>query len=240
MQLEMHGQVRVNDYYWLNDRDNPDVIRYLEDENEYADDILQGYSGLQDRLLEEMMSRIPQQDRTAPYKHGDYFYYRRFVEGQDYPVYCRRKGSMQADEEVLLDVNKETEGHRFFSVRGFSVSPDHKTIGYGVDTVGRRFYDRYFIDLESGQKLDDRIADVTPYFEWSSDGQTVLYVRQDPQTLRWYQDQHSFGSAADVLVYEEMDDTFSAFLRKSLSGEYLYITSDSTTASEVRYIAAAS
>ena len=239
MELEIHGDTRVDEYYWLRERENPEVIRYLEAENEYADELMKGYSGLQDRLVEEMKSRIPQVDRSAPIPHGDYFYYYRYDEGKEYPVYCRRKGSMDADEEILLDVNVGAEGHDYYSVRGFSVSPDHKTIAYGVDTVGRRFYDLRFVDIESGEQIGPTLKNVTTNYEWAADSSTVLYARQDPETLRWYQVlRHELEGGEDVLVYQEDDEEFSSYVGKSDSGKHIFILSGSTISTEVRFIPA--
>jgi oligopeptidase B len=237
-ELEIHGDVRVDDYYWLNERDNPEVIAYLEAENEYTDKILGAHADFEARLVEEMKSRIPQDDQSAPIRHGDYFYYQRYEADKEYPIYCRRKGSMDGEEEILLDVNIAAEGHAFYSVQGFRVSPDHKTIGYGVDTVGRRYYDLHFVDIESGEQVGDVVKDVTPYFVWGADGSTAFYVKQDPQTLRFYQVfRHALDGSGDELVYEEADDTFSTFVYKSLAGKYLYILSNSTISTEVRYLA---
>lgn len=241
MQLEMHDDVRIDDYYWLNERDNPDVIRYLEQENAYADSVISQYAGLQERLIEEMAARIPQQDMSAPYRLGDYFYYHRFEEGQEYPVYCRRKGSMSAPEELLLDVNVAAAGEPYFSVQGVTVSPDHQTLAYAVDTVGRRLYEIRFVDLETGAALADRIPEVTSNFVWAADSANVFYIKQDPQTLRWQKVyRHALGdSAAPTLVFEEPDETFGAYLYKSVSGAYVFIMSQSTLATEVLYVPAA-
>ena len=239
VELQIHGDVRIDDYFWLNERENPAVINYLEAENAYTESMLTETSGLQKRLVEEMKSRIKQDDVSAPYKHGEYYYYYRLEEGQEYPVYCRRKGSMNAGEEVLLDVNKEAEGEAYFSVRGFKVSPDHKRAGYGVDTTGRRFYDLRFIDLESGEKLADQIDDVTGIYEWAADSNTLFYVRQDPETLRWDRIyRHELGTGDDELVFEEQDETFSTYVYKSVSGKFIYIASQSTLSTEVQYLQA--
>ena len=236
-ELEIHGDVRVDEYYWLRERDNPAVIAYLEAENDYLDAKLADSAGLRDRLFDEMRSRIKEDDSSAPYKHGDYFYYRRFETGLEYPIYCRRKGSMDADEEVLLDVNALAGDAPYYAVRGFRVSPDHKKAAFGVDTVGRRFYTLRFIDLETGQEISERIENVTPNFTWAADSETLLYTKQHPETLRWqWIYRASLGSASPQLVYEETDETFNAFVQKSLSGRFVYIASGSTTSSEFRYL----
>ncbi|MCH9694055.1 MAG: S9 family peptidase [Gammaproteobacteria bacterium] len=237
--LKMHGDTRTDKYYWLRERDNPDVIKFLEDENEHADTVLGKSSGLQERLVREMESRIAQQDESAPYRYGDYFYYYRYEAGQEYPVYCRRKGTMTADEEVLLDVNVLARDHDYFSVSGFTISPDHSKIGYGVDTTGRRFYDLYFVDIASGEQIGEPIQNVTPYFEFANDNDTVFYVRQDPQTLRWYQVyRRETGESLDTLVYQEDDETFSVYLDKSNAGAFVFVITESTISSEVHYLAA--
>ena len=240
VELESHGHVRVDNYFWLNERDNPEVIAYLEAENAYTDAMLADTSGLKQRLVDEMAARMKQEDVSAPYRHGEYFYYRRYEEGRDYPVYCRRKGSLTADEEVLLDVNVAAGDAPFYSLRGFQVSPDHRFAVYAVDTVGRRIYDLYFIDLETGEKLPDVVEGATSNFRWAADSRSIVYARQHPETLRWERVyRHALGSDSSDLVYEETDETFSAYVYGSISGKYLYIASISTLSTEIRYLDAA-
>ncbi|MEX2496012.1 MAG: hypothetical protein WD448_07990, partial [Woeseia sp.] len=204
-ELEIHGDVRIDNYFWLNDRENPQVIAYLEAENAYVDDVMGPYEGLQRSLFEEMKSRIKQDEESVPYRDGDYWYYYRYEEGREYPIYCRKKGTLEADEEILLDVNIQAEGEDYYSVRGFAVSPDHSKAAYGVDTQGRRFYDVHFLDLATGKRESRTIDNVTGDVEWANDNRTVFYTRQDPETLRSYQViRHTLGSSEkDVLVYEE-------------------------------------
>lgn len=125
--LEIHGDVRIDDYFWLNERENPDVIAYLEAENAYADDVMAPLEGLRRTLFEELKSRIKQVDESVPYRDGDYFYYYRYEQGREYPIYCRKKGSLDAPEEILLDVNVGAEGHEYYSVQGFRVR-DRKSV----------------------------------------------------------------------------------------------------------------
>ena len=239
VELESHGDVRIDDYFWLNERDDPEVIAYLDAENTYADSILAATSGLKQRLVDEMAARIKQEDVSAPYRHGDYFYYRRYEEGKEYPIYCRRKNSMDADEEVLLDVNVEAGDAPYYSVRGFQVSPDHTLAAYGIDTVGRRFYDLHFIDLETGAKLPDVIENATSNFLWAADNQTIIYVKQHPETLRSERvHRYVLGSDHDELVYEESDETFSSYVYESISGRYIFIANVSTLSTEIRYLEA--
>jgi oligopeptidase B len=239
VELESHGDIRVDDYFWLNDRNNPEVNAYLDAENDYADSVLADSSGLKQRLVDEMTARIKQEDVSAPYRHGDYLYYRRFEKGKEYPVYCRRKGSMEGDEEVLLDVNAEAADAPYFSVSGFQVSPDHKLAAYGVDTVGRRFYELRFIDLETGAKLPDVIQNVTSNLRWAADSQTILYTKQHPETLRWERVyRYTIGANRSELVYEEPDETSSISVETSISDKHLFISSTSTLSTETRYLAA--
>ena len=239
VELESHGDVRIDDYFWLNERDDPEVIAYLDAENAYADSILAATSGLKQRLVDEMTARIKQEDVSAPYRHGDYFYYRRYAEGKEYPIYCRRKSSMDADEEVLLDVNVEAGDAPYYSVQGFQVSPDHTLAAYGIDTVGRRFYDLHFIDLETGAKLPDVVENATSNFLWAADNQTIIYVKQHPETLRWERvHRYILGSDRNELVYEESDETFNTYLYESISGRYIFIANISTLSTEIRYLEA--
>ena len=237
--LEIHGHARVDDYYWLRERDNPEVIDYLEAENAYTEAVMADTTGLRERLVKEMRARIKEEDSTAPYRHGDYYYYLRYEEDREYPLYARRKGSMEADEEILLDVNAIAGDEPYFAVSGFRASPDHSTAVFGVDTVGRRFYTLRFIDLETGEEIADRIEDVTPNFVWANDSRTIFYTRQHPETLRWqWVYRTELGSGEHELVFEEEDITFSLYVYSSLSDEYIYLASGSTTSSEVRYIPA--
>ncbi len=239
VQLELHGNVRSDDYFWLNERDDPEVIAYLDEENAYADRVLEPTAGLRQRLIDEMAARIKEDETSAPYRDGDYYYYHRYEAGKDYPIYCRRKGSLDANEEILLDVNAIAGDEDYFSVRGVKVSPDHRILGYGVDTRGRRFYDLKFIDLETGKYLDDIIDDVTPYYVWANDSKTIVYTRQDPETLRWHQVYtHELGDDSDTLIFEETDETFSVYAYKSLSDRFIYLYSISTLATETRYVSA--
>jgi oligopeptidase B len=237
--LEIHGDVRIDNYFWLNERDNPDVIAYLGAENAYADKVMAPYAGLQNTLFEEMKARIKQEDKSVPYKDGEYYYYYRYEEGREYPIYCRRKGSLDAEEEILLDVNIGAEGQEFYSVRGFSVSPDHSKATYGVDMVGRRFYTVHFLDLETGRLLPRRIENVTADVEWANDSETIFFTKQDPETLRSYQVyRHVLGGTGDQLVYQENNEANSVYVERSLTGKFLYLTSAETLSTEVRYLPA--
>ncbi|ANO51218.1 oligopeptidase B [Woeseia oceani] len=237
--LNIHGDERVDDYFWMNDREDPRVIDWLNKQNEWTEKRMEPMQGLKASLFDEMRSRIKEEDSSAPYKDGDYWYYYRYEEGHEYPVYCRKRGQLTAPEEVLLDVNGLVGEHEYFAVRNFAVSPDHKLAAYGVDTQGRRFYTIYFLDLETGRLLDDRITDVTSNFEWANDSKTLLYSVQDSETLRMDRVyRHVLGEPKDTLVYAEPDDTNWLWVEKSLSSRMFYLVSAATVSTEVRYLPA--
>jgi len=238
-ELESHGDVRVDHYYWMNDRDDPRVIEWLERRNEHTAAAMAPMEGLKARLIDEMKARIPDEDVSAPYRDGDFWYYHRYEKGHEYPVYCRKAGSLDAAEQVLLDVNAIAGSHDYFAVRNFAVSPDHRLAAYGVDTQGRRFYTIHFLDLETGERLDETIPDVTSNFEWAADCRTLLYARQERDTLRYHQvRRYTLGAGEDSLVYEESDETNWLWVEKSLSAKMLYLVSAATLSTEVRYLPA--
>ena len=238
-ELEKHGDVRVDNYYWLRERENPEVVEYLEAENAYLDAVFGHTGALQGELFDEIVGRIKQDDQSVPYKKGDYYYYWRFAEGGEYRIYSRKRDSLEAAEEVMLDGNAMAEEHDFFSLRGVDVSPKHDLVAYTVDTVGRRKYTLRFRDLATGEDLPDALVDVTPNGDWANDNKTYFYTRQHPETLRWYQIyKHVLGTdpADDVLVYEEADEEFGTFVYKTKSERYLIIGSEQTLSSEYRYL----
>lgn len=223
--LEKHGDVRVDDYYWLRERSDPDVQGYLKSENEYLDERLGHTRERQDALFAEIKGRIKQTDVSVPYREGSHLYYRRYEDGHEYRVYCRRPED-GGTEQVTLDVNATAEGHEYCDVGGLVVSPNEDRLGYAVDTVGRRQYDIRFRDLVSGRALDDVIPSVTGNFVWANDNLTVFYTRQHETTLRSYQVyRHRLGEdvSADELVYEERDERFGCGVGKSRSKRYIFI-----------------
>jgi oligopeptidase B len=237
--LEIHDDVRVDDYYWLKDREDPKVVDWLNRQNAWTDKIMAPMAGLKASLFDEMKARIKEEDQSAPYQDGEYWYYYRYEEGHEYPVYCRKRGNLDAPEEILLDVNSIAGDHDYFAVRNFAVSPDHKLAAYGVDTQGRRFYTIYFKDLATGRLLPDRIKDVTSNFEWANDSKTLIYAKQDSETLRMDQVYlHTLGQDEDVHVYTETDETNWLWVEKSLSSQMLYLVSAATVSTEVRYLPA--
>jgi oligopeptidase B len=236
-EMTMHGDVRIDDYYWLNQRDDPEVLAYLAAENAYTEAVMAHTAGLQEKLFQELKSRIQAEEESVPYEYGGYFYYHRYEKDREYPIYCRRKGRMSGDEEILLDVNELAEGYDYFDVEEFEPSPDQKYAAFPVDIVGRRFYTLQFVDLDTGDLLDDGIPDVTDDFEWAGDSRTIFYVKQDPDTLRWNRVyRHEIGSDSNELVYEEHDETYNVYLSKALSERFIYISTESTDESEEYFL----
>ncbi len=235
---------RVDEYYWLRDdsRADPDVLAYLAAENDYKDAMLAHLAPLQDRLYGEIVGRIKQDDSTVPYRERGYWYYRRFDAGEEYPRHVRRRGSLEAPEEVLLDLAELARGRDFYDVAELEVSPDNRLLAYAEDTVGRRQYALRFKDLATGALLPDVIPNAEPSVAWSADSSTVLYVEKDPRTLLGNRvRKHVLGTDPrhDALVHEEHDDSFFTDVGRSKDGRFLFIHSQSTTATEQRYADAA-
>ena len=240
-EMELHGDVRIDEYYWLREREDPEVIAYLEAENAYTEAIMKHTGDLQEKLFAEIKGRIKQDDESVPYLENGYYYYRRYEEGKQYPLYCRKEGSLEAPEQILLDQNLLAEGHEFCSVRGLSVSSGNGILAYGLDLVGRRFYDVHFRDLATGAELPDVIPACTGNVAWAEDDRTLFYSKQDPETLRPYRIyRHELGSdpARDALVYEEADETFRSYVFKTKSRRYVMIGCFQTLSNEYRYLPA--
>ncbi len=237
-----HGVTRIDPYYWLRERDNPEVIAYLEAENAYTEAALAPVKGLEDSLFHEILGRIKQDDASVPYRKGDFYYYTRYEPGQEYPILARRRGTLDAPEEILLDVNELAEGHTFYQLGGTAVSDDGRLLAFAADTLGRRLYTVYVRDLETGRIFPEAIYPTTGNVVWAADNQTLFYGRQDLATLRSYQIlRHRLGTdpAADVLVYQEDDPEFYVRITRSKSDRYLLIAASQTTMDEVRYLDAA-
>ncbi len=238
-ELTIHGDTRIDNYFWMNDRENPKVIEYLDAENAYTDAVMEHTKPLQEDLYEEIKSKIKQEDESVPFKKNGYYYYNRTVPEKEYFLYCRKKGSLDAAEEVMLNVNKMADGYEFYQLGGTSVSPDNKIVAFGVDTLSRRKYTIYFKNLETGEMLQDAIPLTTGGAVWANDNKTVYYVLKDDVTLRSEKImKHTLGSDVgdDVEVFHEDDETFSTFIYKTKSGKYLIIGSESTLTSEYRFL----
>lgn len=234
-----HGASRQDEYYWLRDdsRQSPEVLAYLNAENAYADAVMAPLRGFENRLYEEMVGRIKQDDASVPFQYKDYWYYTRFEEGKEYPIHARRKGSMDAPEEILLDLNRLAEGKSFYSVANFEVSPDQRLLAYLEDTVGRRQYTLRIKDLATGETYADQVPGLSASLAWAGDNKTIYYIENDPVTLLTKRVRaHTLGSdpANNPVVYHEPDDSFYMGLQTTRSEKYLCIVVQSTVSSEQR------
>ncbi len=233
--LSNHSVDRLDPYYWMNNRDSKEVLDYLEAENNYYKQETKDTEAFQETLFEEMKSRIKEDDESVPFKKNGYWYITKFEKGKEYPIYTRRKETLEAPEELLFDCNQMAEGFSYFHLGSFSVSPDNKLAVYSVDTVSRRQYTLYVKDLVSGQILDDKIVNTSGSASWANDNKTLFYSQKDEQTLRSIAIyRHQLGGEKDQLMYLEEDDTFSVFVSKSRSGKFIVIGSSTTLTSEYR------
>ena len=239
--LEKHGDKRIDNYYWLNERENPEVIDYLNKENEYYQKSTAHTKPLQDDLFTEMKSRIKEDDSSVPYFYNGYYYITRYETGKDYPIYSRKKGTLEAQEEILFDCNEMAKGHSYFSLGGLNISEDNKWAAFGVDLVSRRQYTIQIKNLETGEILPVKLENTTGGSTWAGDNKTLFYTRNDQQTLRSDKIyKHSLGTeaTADIVVFHEKDDTFNTFVYKEKSKKYLVIGSSSTLTSEYQILEA--
>ena len=235
---------RIDEYYWLRDdeRKDPQVIAYLEAENAYKDAMLAPIRQLKQQLNEEIVARIKQDDASVPYRKGGYWYYTRYETGQEYPIYARRKGSMDSPERILLNVNEMAKGKDFFQVDDVAVSPDARMLAWAEDEVGRRQYVIKVKNLETGEVLPTRIENAEDNIEWAADSRTFLYVEKDPVTLLGYKvRKHQLGTEPknDPLVWEQTDESFYTSVAKTKDDKYLLIGTQSTVSSEYWYADAA-
>lgn len=239
--LEKHGDKRTDDYYWLNDRENPEVIDYLNQENAYYEKMTAHTKDFQKDLYEEMKARIKEDDESVPYFYNGYFYITRYEKGKDYPIYSRKKASLSANEEILFNCNELAKGHAFFQLGGFSISPDNKLATFGTDTFGRRIFSIGIKNLETGEIFTDKMENTTGNSVWANDNKTVFYTHQDKVTLRSdkvYRHKINSDAADDALVFDEKDDTFNVEISKTKSRKYLVIESISTLTTESRILEA--
>jgi oligopeptidase B len=243
-ELLAHGDSRVDDYYWLNDyfKQGPDstkVVDYLKAENSYLDTMMGGLKPFQESLYNEMKARIKEKDESVPYSKNGYYYYTRMEEGKEYYLFCRKKGSMNGSEEILLDVNKMAEGHSYFSATGFDVSPDNKLIAYGIDTVSRRQYSIFVKNLETGAISLEVAGKTNGNPVWASDNKTIFYVWNNPQTLlteKIYRHKTGTNQTSDKIVYTEKDPSNYINVYRSKSDQFIFIASEATMSSEIRFI----
>ncbi len=236
--MDMFGDLRIDNYYWLKDRTSPEVLDYLKAENAYTDAVMKQTEDMQTALFEEMKSRIKETDLSVPVKYGDYFYYSRTEEGKQYKVYCRKPGSLEAGEEILLDENQLAEGSEYFEIGEFKVSPDHKLLAYSVDLDGGEEYTVYFKNLETGELYPEQIEGTYYSLEWANDNKTVFYTTVDEAMRPYRLYRHVLGTdpGEDVLVYEEVDDSYFLSIQKSKSQAFLFLMLGSQVTTEVRYL----
>lgn len=242
--MEAHGDVRVDPYYWMNDYfkkgpDSTSVVKYLEAENDYYTKMMAGTEALQEKLYKEMRQRIKEQDESVPYFKNGYHYYTRQVAGKDYYLFCRKKGSLDAQEEILLDVNAMAEGHAYYAATGFKVSPDNNLLAYAVDTKSRRQYVIYVRDLTTGKDLPISITGADGNPVWAADSKTLFYVAKNPETLLSEKImRHRLGTPVsnDLIVYEEKDPSNYIFISGTKSDKYILLHSFSTMDSEAMFL----
>ncbi|WP_452597462.1 S9 family peptidase [Pontimicrobium sp. MEBiC01747] len=238
-QLEIHNDIRVDNYYWLNDREDAEVINYLNEENAYTKSVLKHTEPFQKELFEEMKGRIKEDDESVPYKLNGYWYITKYEKGKGYPIYTRKKGSLEAEEELLFDCNEMAKGHAYFRLGGISVSPDNTMVSFAVDTVSRRQYTLQIKSLITGEVFSDKIENTTGSSTWANDNKTLFYSKKDEVTLRSDKIfKHKLGTPKeeDVVVYNETDETFNTFVYKTKSKKYIVIGSSSTLTSEYQIL----
>lgn len=237
--MVIHGHQRIDDYYWLKEKGNPEVLAWLEAENKRTMKTMEHTNEFQETLFEEIKSRTKQEDSSAPYRMRDYFYYSRYEKDGEYPIHCRKKGNLEAPEEMLVDGNKEADGKTYYHMQSLNVSSEQNLLAYAEDTRGRRIYTLRFRDLDTGKNLSDVLEKATGVTAWANDNKTLFYARQDPVTLRANRIyRHTLGTdpASDPLIYEETDDTFWVTVFKSKSRRYIVILINQTLTTEYRLL----
>lgn len=235
--LEKHGDRRVDNYFWLRERENPEVITHLQKENAYFEKIMKPTEALQKKLFAEMKGRIKEDDSTVPFQKSGYFYYTRMEKGQEHPIHARKKGSLESSEEILLNENELAKGHSFLECTGPMMAPDQTVMGYACDTQGRRFYKLKVKNLKTGQDMGVDLKDFTGAIIWSNDGQSFFYIKQNPKTLRsqWLY-RYDLKNHKSTLIYDEKDETYSLFINRTLARRHLFVGSYSTLTTEIRFL----
>ena len=218
----VHGDVRVDDYFWMRDRDDPDVTAYLTAENAYTDAVMKPTEGFQESLYAEMLARIKEDDQTVPYRRRGFFYYSRTEKGKQYPIYCRKAGGLEAPEQVMLDLNALAVGHPFLALGAASVSDDGRLLAYTTDLTGFREYTLHVKDLETGALRSERVEKVSAV-TWAADGETLFYVTEDEAKRPYRFHRQRLGAAVSDLLYEETDALFRLHVGRSRSLAYLFL-----------------
>ncbi|WP_375235366.1 S9 family peptidase [Winogradskyella sp.] len=232
-ELETHADVRIDNYFWMNNREDEQVINHLKTENNYCDAMLAHTKDFQKDLFEEMKSRIKEDDSSVPYKYNGYWYVTKFEKGKNYPIYSRKKETLEAEEELLFDCNKMAEGENYFKLVGISISPDNNKVSFGLDLTGRRNYTIYIKDLTTDKLENDKIEHTTGSSSWANDNKTLFYTKKDEKTLRAFKIyKHKLGYTEDEMIFEEGDATFGVTVYKSKSRKYIIIACYSTLTNE--------
>ncbi|MFT6715374.1 MAG: oligopeptidase B [Saprospiraceae bacterium] len=238
-ELNVHEHTRIDPYYWLNERENPEVIDYLNRENSYSEHCMKGTEGLQEELYNEIVGRLDKTEESVPYLLDGYYYYNRFEEGKEYPLFCRKKGSLDNDEELLLNNNVLATGKDYCNVAKLSVNPVSEIIAYSVDFVSRRLYTICFKNMNTGELLNDEISNSSGGFTWSNDGKYLFYVQKDETTLRSNKVfRHELGTSSkeDIMVFHEKQEAFISSVYKCKSKQFIFIGSYSSTSTEYNFI----
>ena len=236
--LELHGDRRIDDYFWLRDIENNKAIAYLEAENAYTEAMMQHTEALQTKLYNEMLARIQETDLSVPFRKDDYYYYSRTEEGKAYPIFCRKKGSLDAPEEVLLDQNELAQGHEFFSLGVFQISPNHEILAYSTDTSGSEQYTLFFLDLNTFQLYSESIPETYFSLTWGNDNQTVFYTKINAANRPYQLFRHTLKTPTteDVLIYHEPDDIYNLDVGKTRSEAYILMILSSSITTEIHYL----
>jgi oligopeptidase B len=234
----LFGDTRIDPYAWLRDRDDPDTIKYLEAENAYTKAMMKSTEELQSKLYAEMLGRIKQTDLSVPVKREEYFYYTRTEEGKQYGIYCRKRGSLESAEEILLDGNVLGAGQKYFRIGNFAVSPNHRLLAYSVDFAGDEMYTIRVMDLETRVLLADEIPNTYYTLEWANDNRTIFYTTLDAAKRPHQVYRHTLGEKENPLIYHEEDQRYTLALEKTSSRAYILINIGSSLTSEVRYVSA--
>src|SRR5262245_818172 len=231
-----NGDSLLDNYFWMREKTSPEVVKYLEDENKYADSVMDPTKPLQETLYNEMLGRIKETDENVPYKKGGYYYYSRTEQGKQYAIQCRRKGSLTAAEEVILDLNEMARGHAFISIGDMEISDDGNFCAFSTDTTGFRQYNLAVKDLRSGEMLPDSAPRVTSIV-WAADNSTIFYVQEDPVSKRSFQAfRHTLRGTTDEMIYEEKDELYDIYMTRTRSNAYIIMGATSSTTSEMWYL----
>src|SRR5262245_7629291 len=232
---ELHGDKIVDNYYWLRDKKSEEVLNYLRAENAYTELMTSGWSGLPDRLYKEIIGRTKQTDLSVPYREGEWWYYTRTEEGKQYPIHCRRKGSMESAEEIFLDGNHLAKGKKFLGLGMMHVSDDGNLLAFAMDETGFREFQLSIKDLRTGETLPDKVEKISSA-AWAADNKTLFYVTDDHAKRPYRLYRHKFGNSKDELLYEEKDELYRLSVHRSHDRKFIFANSGSSLTSEARYL----